>query len=172
VGFLAKGNTLLLIALASGSTNQRLTIADALVGSGKSQLVAYSQTTPGANDPARRTQILRSALEGLEAASVRTDPKPRHGGLIVTHCLTELEAQAIRARGGVIWHLYGPPSGAVIIYPADVMVSIAPSGAPAHVFTPLEALSELMFLHTLPTLRNRRRASPVPAAPGILHLPR
>lgn len=163
---------MLLIALASGSTHQRLTIADALVGSGKGRLVAYSQTTPGANDPERRTQILRSALEGLEAARIQPRPVPSHGGLIVTHCLTELEAQAVRARGGVIWHLYGPPSGSVINFPADVMVSIADSDTPAHVFTPFEALSELMFLTALPTLRNRRRASPAASPPGVLNAPR
>ncbi|WP_180228766.1 hypothetical protein, partial [Priestia megaterium] len=67
-------------------------------------------------------QVLREALTSLEASTVRTQ-KPRHGGLVVTHCLTEAEAQEVRARGGVIWHLYGPVTGTVINHPGDIMVS-------------------------------------------------
>lgn len=161
---------MLLIALASGSSLQRMNIADALVGSGKSSLAAYSQTTPGSIYPERRAQVLRQALTTLEAASVRTSPKPRHGGLIITHCLTEAEAQEVRARGGVIWHLYGPVTGTVINNPGDVMVSTRTDDVPDHVFTPLEALSELTFLRTLTSLRPRRRT---PATlPGILNITR
>lgn len=63
---------------------------------------------------------------------------------MIAHCLTEQEAQEVRDRGGVVWHLYSRPSGSVSIRLGDVMVTDGQAGF-RHVREPLEALSELIL---------------------------
>lgn len=129
---------MLLIALSGGNAAERTAIADRLVGSGKGQLVAFAQTTPKSEFGATRARILREALEGLDAGPAELS------GVIVAHCLAEEEAEEVRRRGGVVWHVYGTPSGLVVIRHGDPIVTDGQAGF-RHVLEPLEALSELML---------------------------
>lgn len=129
---------MLLIALSGGTSAERVAIADRLIESGKGQLVAFAQATPIADFGPRRARILREALEGMEDAPAAL------GGVVVVHCLTEEEAELVRARGGVVWHVYGTPSRLVVIRHADPIVTDGQAGF-RHVREPLEALSELLL---------------------------
>lgn len=136
-----KGNSLLLIALSGGTPSERVEIADRLVSSGKGQFAAYAQATPSADYGLRRLEVLRAYLGNADEPSGSSSPVE---GLVIAHCLTEQEAQEVRARGGVIWHLYSRPSGSVSIRQGDVMVTDGQAGF-RHVREPLEALSELIL---------------------------
>jgi len=136
-----KGNSLLLIALSGGTPSERVDIADRLVSSGKGQFASYAQATPSADYGLRRLDVLRAFLGNAEGPIEAPSPVE---GLVVAHCLTEQEAQEVRARGGVIWHLYSRPSGSVSIRQGDVMVTDGQAGF-RHVREPLEALSELIL---------------------------
>lgn len=136
-----KGNTLLLIALSGGTPSERVEIADRLVSSGKGQFAAYAQATPSADYALRRLDVLRAFLGGSVEPSDAPSPVE---GLVIAHCLTEQEAQEVRSRGGVVWHLYSRPSGTVSIRQGDVMVTDGQAGF-RHVREPLEALSELIL---------------------------
>lgn len=142
---------MLLIALSGGHPSERLEIADRLVSSGKGQLAAYAQATPSADYALRRVEILRAFLDGPLHA--QAEPSPVEG-VVVVHCLSEQEAVEVRARGGVIWHLYSKPSGSVSIRQGDVMVTDGQAGF-RHVREPLEAFSELLLsrLASNPSIR-------------------
>lgn len=129
---------MLLIALSGGTAAERVAIADRLVESGKGQLVAFAQATPKSDFGPARARILRDALEGMEEAPAAL------GGVVVVHCLTEEEAELVRNRGGVVWHVYGTPSGLVVIRHGDPIVTDGQAGF-RHVREPLEALSELLL---------------------------
>lgn len=132
---------MLLIALSGGTPAERLTIADRLVESGKGQLVAFAQDTPKSIYGESRARILRGALVGLEDH----DDKPAVvGGVVVVHCLAEEEAEQIRKLGGVVWHVYGKPSGLVVNRQGDLMVTDGTAGF-RHVREPMEALSEALL---------------------------
>ena len=126
---------MLLIALSGGSAAEREAIADRLIDSGKGQLVAFAQATPKSAYGAGRARILQDALAGMD------DAPPALGGVVVVHCLAEEEAEVVRSRGGVVWHVYGAPSGLVVIRHGDPIVTDGLSGF-RHVREPLEALSE------------------------------
>lgn len=129
---------MLLIALSGGNAAERTAIADRLVGSGKGQLVVFAQTTPQSAFGATRARILREALEGWDDAAAPIS------GIVVAHCLSEEEATEVRRRGGVVWHVYGKPSGLVVIRHGDPIVTDGLAGF-RHVREPFEALSELML---------------------------
>lgn len=130
---------MLLIALAGGTVAERRQIADRLVASGKGFLVSFDQPAPMADRAEARTRTLRDALEGLNDQAVAPVP-----GVVVTHCLSEEEAVLVRARGGVLWHVYGYPSGLVVIRQGDTIVTSREEGF-RHVLDPMEALSEVML---------------------------
>lgn len=132
---------MLLIALVGGSTEERLSIADVLVGCGKGRLAAFAQNTPIAWYGAARSNLLRTALEGLEGRRTLA------GGLIVVHCLSPEEAQLIREQGGVIWHLHARPSQTIRVLNQDLFISENDYGG--HVRSPIEALSELLLANGL-----------------------
>lgn len=132
---------MLLIALSGGTPSERVDIADRLVSSGKGQFASYAQATPSADYGLRRREVLRAFLGD---AGVASEAPSAVEGLVIAHCLTEQEAQEVRARGGVIWHLYSRPSGSVSIRQGDVMVTDGQAGF-RHVREPLEALSELIL---------------------------
>lgn len=129
---------MLLIALSGGTPAERVAVADRLVEAGKGHLVAFAQAEPKSERGPTRARNLREALDGLE------DGEPPLGGVVVTHCLAELEAEEIRRRGGAVWHLYGQPSGYVVIRHGDPIVIDCEAGF-RHIRSPLEALSELML---------------------------
>lgn len=129
---------MLLIALVGGHPRERLDIADRLVTSGKARLAAFAQATPSADCARRRVDILRAFLDG--PADARRGPAPVDG-VVIAHCLSELETDEIRRRGGFVWHLYSRPSGTVSIHRGDLMVTDGHAGF-SHVREPLEGLSE------------------------------
>lgn len=120
----------LLVALSGGKPAEREAIARRLVDSGRVPLSAFSQPAPKAAYPAQRAKILRTALRGRDPAL----------GVVVAHCLTEREAEAVRELGGVIWHLYSRPSALVVIRNGDQIVTDDEGGI-GHVRAPLEALA-------------------------------
>lgn len=129
-----------LIALAGGFATERASISELLVASGKGQMQAFIQMTPSTDFAQRRVQILREALDRPTDETAAYS----NAGLIITHCLTEEEAQEVRLRGGAIWHMYSRPSASVVIRRGDSIVA-EEGGEPRHVLEPLEALSELML---------------------------
>lgn len=130
---------MLLIALSAGLPSERVAIADHLVASGKGRLAAYAQTSPRADFGVSRARILKEALIRLRGGRAPS------GGLVVVHCLSAEEAQVIRDHGGVLWHVHGSVlSASVPIGRDDLMVTDGMAGY-AHVYAPLEALSELML---------------------------
>lgn len=134
---------MLLIALSGGYPKERLEIAGRLVSSGKGPLAAYAQATPSADYPARRVEILRAFLDGPSDAPAERSAVE---GMVVAHCLTELEAAEVRQRGGFVWHLYSRPSSVVSIRQGDLMVTDGQKGF-AHVYEPMEALSEALLAY-------------------------
>lgn len=124
-----------LIALAGGVATERAAIAAQLT---ESRIQAFDLATPSTDFAHRRVELLRQVLDAPHAAPHVAD------GLVITHCLTEEEAQEVRQRGGVVWHLYSRPSASVLIRLGDRMVAIE-RAEPPHVLEPLEALSELMI---------------------------
>lgn len=133
-----KGNSLLLIALSGGHPKERSEIADRLVNSGKARLAAFSMVTPSEKNAGRRLEVLRTFLDGPADGSLEPAPVD---GLVIANCLSELEADEVRRRGGFVWHLYSRPSGSVSIRLGDLIVTDGHAGF-AHVCEPLEALSE------------------------------
>ena len=129
---------MLLIPLSGGTAAERAAIADRLVESGKGQLVAFAQVTPKSDAGPSRARILRDALAGMDGAPAAL------GGVVVVHCLAEEEAELVRAQGGAVWHVYGQPSGLVVIRHGDPIVTDGLAGF-RHVREPLEALSELLL---------------------------
>ncbi|NNB08743.1 hypothetical protein HBN83_22860 [Pseudomonas fragi] len=136
---------MLLIALSGGTDAQRIAIADRLVGSGKESLAAFALNTPAINRPLRRSMILRDVLDTVQDKTTKNPAR----GLVIVHCLTEEEAQVVRAQGGVIWHVYGAPSDQVVHRQGDFNVT-AQGDSFRHVLSPLDALSELV----VPRLRD------------------
>lgn len=130
---------MLLIALSGGTDEQRVTIADALVASGKESLAAFAMTSPSYRAPLGRSRILRAALERAVSHAAESPA----GGLLIVHCLTEEEAAEVRAHGGVIWHVYNGVSRLVEIRQGDTIITTK-SESFRHVLTPLDALSELV----------------------------
>jgi hypothetical protein len=133
-----KGNSLLLIALSGGHPKERSEIAERLVLCGKARLAAFAMTTPSEKNVGRRLEVLRAFLDG--PADDQSKPAPVDG-LVIANCLSELEADEIRKRGGFVWHLYSRPSGSVSIRLGDLIVTDGNAGF-SHVREPLEALSE------------------------------
>lgn len=154
-----------LIALSGGEIADRERVTDCLVGSGKARLAGFAMnpplrrgTSPKKLPPlngALRATRLAQAIDGLESRP------PVAGGLVIVHCLTAEEAAVVRESGGEVWHVYGPkPSALVPIRRADRMVTTGGSGF-AHVFSPLEALSEYLLAMGLSArsgVRERARA--------------
>lgn len=135
---------MLLIALSGGTGHERIAIADRLIESGKESLAAFAVTSPGINRPLRRSMILRDTLDTVQHPRAKSPA----GGLVIVHCVTEEEAQVVRAQGGAIWHVYGRPSNLVVMREGDLNVT-AKGDSFRHVLSPLDALSETV----LPRLR-------------------
>lgn len=134
---------MLLIALSGGTPKERVEIADRLIQSRKLRLAAYAQATPSADYARRRVEILRTFLGGPAEAKRKAEPVD---GMVITHCLSDLEASEVRQRGGFVWHLYSRPSGTVNIRRGDLMVTDGRAGF-SHVREPLEGLSEAILAY-------------------------
>lgn len=126
---------MLVIGLAGGTGVSREAVAEYLRMRGRQRLAVWNQ--PGRRLTDSRARTLARALEQDGTA----DPVEV---LVVVNVLTEEEAEVIRARGGEIWHVFGPVSSAVVIRPGDPLVT-EQAGGDRHWLDPIEALSESLL---------------------------
>lgn len=128
----------MIIGLAGGSPEDRQAIANRLISI--------------ENGPALWEWAV-DAPHGTRAASLEAYLQGRHRlrrqrgksvGLIYTHVLVEDEARALRAAGGVIWHVRGIPSRLVMNRHGDLQVTVSEDGD-EHALGPAEALSEFIL---------------------------
>lgn len=127
---------MLVIGLAGGALKSREAVARALVERGGQQFAECN--FGGENYYARRVERLEVAIDSAQAG------RPLAPALVFTHLLTEGEAQALRRRGGYVWHVLGPVSVDVVIRLGDQRVTERPGGE-RHWLDPLEALSEVLL---------------------------
>lgn len=128
---------MILIGLYGGSPESRDDIARALMTAAGSELGIYSLSpTPGLTGQDRADK-LAVALRGLGA-------QVKGHGLVLPHVLSLEEADAIRARGGQLWHVMGEPSDVIPIRVDDLHVTYMAGGC-RHYLDPLEAYSEALL---------------------------
>lgn len=122
---------MMIIGLAGGKPCDRQEIATRLEQFGRS-LKALQHST--AYRPAQRVRDLSASLaDAFRNRSL--------AGLVITDVLAEEEAEEIRRRGGVVWHVMGKPSDSVVIRFGDPLVTHMQGGC-RHFLDPMEALSE------------------------------
>ena len=126
---------MIVIGLAGGTAANREAIAARLQDEGGQQLAVWAIRGNHLND-----SRARSVARALESG-----PAPVKG-LVLSHVLTEEEAEVIRANGGHMWHVFGPVSSAVVIRRCDLLVTVK-EGGDRHWLDPIEALSEVVLSH-------------------------
>jgi hypothetical protein len=126
---------MIIIGLVGGKACDRAEIGKRLEQFGRHQL----QVVPSAESRAPGVR-----LKALAAALEKASGNRELGGLVVTDVVTLPEADEIRRRGGVIWHVMGTPSDLVPIRRDDALVTQMQGGC-RHFLDPLEALSELLL---------------------------
>ena len=124
---------MLVIGLAGGSARSREAIAARLHDRSGVQMVVWGLSGDRLNDGRART--LARALEGGKSVAPV---------MVFTHVLTEEEAVVIREHGGMVWHIFGPVSSAVVIRLGDLRVTEV-EGGDRHWLDPIEALSEALL---------------------------
>lgn len=123
---------MIFIGLAGGKPAARKEIADRLERFGKSRLVAWSGSE--SHNHGRRMADLALALNDAGKNKAL-------GGMVVYNLGSKEEADDIRRRGGVIWHVMGPPSESVPMERDDLKVT-AMQGGCRHFLDAMDALSE------------------------------
>ncbi|MFG0501069.1 hypothetical protein ACF8GD_00180 [Pseudomonas putida] len=123
---------MILIGLAGGKADAREEIAKRLERFGGQRL----QILPGVDSrhPGARVRYLVEALKGAESNRAL-------GGLVAHNVTTQEEAEEIRRRGGVIWHVMGPPSESVVMERDDPKVT-AMQGGCRHFLDAMDAFAE------------------------------
>lgn len=122
---------MILIGLAGGKPEQRQEVAERLERFGESRL----KTLPG-TDVRRAARVNHLIIALNDAASNKA-----LGGLIYQNVMTPAEAEEIRRRGGVIWHVMGAPSESVPIEWGDPLVTHMQGGC-RHFLDPIDALKD------------------------------
>ena len=125
---------MILIGLAGGKADARAEIAKRLEQFGGRHLLPLPGLDPKTRHPATRVRYLIEALIGAEKNRAL-------GGLLAHDVTTQEEAEEIRRRGGVIWHVMGPPSESVVMERDDPKVT-AMQGGCRHFLDALDALAE------------------------------
>ncbi|MBS9758464.1 hypothetical protein JR044_31205 [Pseudomonas aeruginosa] len=128
---------MIVIGLAGGTAPGREAIAQRLHEAGGQQLVVWGLKGDRLNDG--RARAVARALDGMQEPACRLAD-----GIVLTHVLTEEEADVIRANGGQLWHVFGPVSSAVVIRRGDLLVTTK-EGGDRHWLDPIEALSEALL---------------------------
>lgn len=128
---------MMVIGLAGGTAASREAIAARLHDEGGRQLVVWGLKGDRLNDG--RARAVARALEGAQAQGEQPAD-----GIVLSHVLTEAEAEVIRANGGQLWHVFGPVSSAVVIRRGDLLVT-QKEGGDRHWLDPIEALSEALL---------------------------
>ena len=124
-------NSMILIGLTGGKPEQRKEIAERLERFGESRLKTWVGTD------ARRTARLRDLVIALNDAKANK----ALGGIVACNVMTQEEAQEIRRRGGVIWHVMGTPSESVPMERDDPKVTHMQGGC-RHFLDVLDAFYE------------------------------
>lgn len=124
-------NNMILIGLTGGKPEQRKEIAERLERFGESRLQTWAGTD------VRRAARLRDLVIALNDAS----SNKALGGIVACNVMTLEEAQEIRRRGGVIWHVMGAPSESVPMERNDPKVTHMQGGC-RHFLDALDALAE------------------------------
>lgn len=122
---------MILIGLTGGKPESRKEIAERLERFGGSRLKTWAGTD------VRRASRVRDLVIALNDAATNK----ALGGLVVFNVMTLDEAQEIRRRGGVIWHVMGTPSESVPIVHGDPLVTHMQGGC-RHYLDALDAFSE------------------------------
>lgn len=126
---------MILIGLTGGKPDSRKEIAERLERFGGSRLQAFAGSE--AKDNTRRLHDLVLVLG--DAGRNRA-----LGGLVIYNVASKEEADEIRRRGGVIWHVMGLPSESVPMERDDPKVTHMQGGC-RHFRDALDALSEHLF---------------------------
>ena len=126
-----KTNNMILIGLTGGKPEQRKEIAERLERFGESRLKTWAGTD------ARRAARLRDLVIALNDAKANK----ALGGIVACNVMTQEEAQEIRRRGGVIWHVMGTPSESVPMERDDPKVTHMQGGC-RHFLDVLDAFYE------------------------------
>lgn len=127
---------MLIIGLAGGRPDAREEIIERLMRSANIPFKRYEDRHR--REPGPRCNALALHLG-------KTGPHAKRG-VVVAQVLTEAEAELIRARGGVMWHVMGWPSESVAFQrdKGDQWVTHFQGGC-RHFLDPLEALSEALL---------------------------
>jgi len=125
---------MILIGLAGGKADARAEVAKRLEQFGGRHLLPLPGLDPKNRHPATRVRYLQEALNGAEKNRAL-------GGLIAHDVTTQAEADEIRRRGGVIWHVMGPPSESVVMERDDPKVT-AMQGGCRHFLDAMDAFAE------------------------------
>lgn len=128
---------MIIIGLAGGRPRDRVEIANRLQQAGGARLETWAGGNQKSDRPAARVRDLCIALR----PNMR---KHDSAGLVVVNVLTKEEADEIRRRGGVIWHVSTQPSETVPIELGDPLVSTM-HGGHRHFRDSIQLLSELLM---------------------------
>ena len=126
---------MIFIGLTGGKPESRKEIAERLERFGGSRLQAWAGSD--SKDNLRRVRDLTVVLNDA-------DRNKSLGGLVVYNVSSKEEADDIRRRGGVIWHVMGLPSESVPMERDDPKVTHMQGGC-RHFSDALDALSEHLF---------------------------
>lgn len=130
---------MILIGLFGGSPESREEITLNLIRAAGSELAAFNNPPTVYEGRTPRVDALNIVLRGA-------GPKVKGAGLVVTHVASRAEADAIRERGGHLWHVMGKPCDFVPIRAEDLPVT-AMAGGCRHFLDALEAYSETLLRH-------------------------
>lgn len=126
---------MMIIGLVGGKSANRAEIAARLVRMRECRLVALAPSV--SRQPGARVSALSAALE-------KSERNRALAGVVITDVVTRAEADEIRRRGGVIWHVMGIPSDQIPIRLEDKLVTHMQGGC-RHYLDAIEALSELLL---------------------------
>lgn len=123
---------MILIGLAGGKPGARKEVAERLerFGGQRLRLLAGAES----RHEGARVKYLTEALKGAEGNRAL-------GGLVAYDVATQAEAEEIRRRGGVIWHVMGAPSESVVMERDDPKVT-AMQGGCRHFLDAMDAFAE------------------------------
>lgn len=131
---------MVIIGLSGSTDRRRDAVAKAVSESRLARLVTYALFDPvhGARLGERRSARVRDVLKDVGAARIE--------GVVFSQVRTREEADALRERGGFMWHVEGYPSCDVPIRRGDLLVTDQ-DGGHRHFLDPVEALSETLLQH-------------------------
>jgi hypothetical protein len=127
---------MIIIGLAGGKPCDRKEIGERLERFGRGLKALDTSAARGSQTATR----LRDLAAALNTAGYNRSL----AGLVCINVMTEAEAEEIRRRGGVIWHVMGTPSESVVIRQGDALVTHMQGGC-RHFLDPMEAFSEVLL---------------------------